>query len=232
MHGCADELRQLLDELRYTDSDRVFFVGDLVARGPDSSGVLRLFRELGAAGVLGNHEDRLLDARSARSQGKPGPRLSPAHQALLEGLSGPDWDLLQALPLTLDLPEHDVRIVHAGLVPGVPLALQKRQDLLKMRALEPDGTATSSWREESWATAYAERPHVVFGHNAVSGLQLHPHATGLDTGCVYGGRLTALVLPAGCPVADVSERTGQLVCVPARRRYVNFGPRFDGKPTA
>jgi hypothetical protein len=52
-------------------------------------------------------------------------------------------------------------------------------------------------REVLWGAAYAGPPHVVFGHNAAPGLQLHPWATGLDTGCVYGGRLTAMILAPG-----------------------------------
>src|SRR5690606_12244856 len=100
-----------------------------------------------------------------------------------------------------------------GVVPGIPLQQQERRDLLKMRALESDGSGTSSWRARSWAADYHDEPHIVFGHNAVSGLQLHPHATGLDTGCVYGGRLTALVLEQGASVLGVEQREAQLVSV-------------------
>ena len=133
--------------------------------------------------------------------------------------------LLENLPLWLDVPEHDTRIVHAGVVPGVPITAQKRRDLLKMRALEHDGTATSSWHKRSWAADYHGPPHVVFGHNAITGLQLHDAATGLDSGCVYGGALSALVLPAEAPVPPPGERTRYIASVPARRRYVDFDPR-------
>ncbi|HEU5077479.1 MAG TPA: metallophosphoesterase, partial [Polyangiaceae bacterium] len=139
VHGCARELERLLEAVQWSSSDRVYFVGDLVARGPKSSAVLRIFRRIQAQGVLGNHEDRLLEARDARRAGRPGPHLSPSHEHLMTRFSDKDWALLEALPLSLDVPEHDVRIVHAGVVPGVPLAQQQRRDLLKMRALEPDG---------------------------------------------------------------------------------------------
>lgn len=227
VHGCADELQDLLQAVQHTADDRVFFVGDLVARGPDSRAVLDICRRTRAQGVLGNHEARLLEARNARRAGELGPRLGPSHAQLMSELSSADWELLEGLPLTLSLAEHGAVIVHAGIVPGVPLDEQKREDLLKMRALEPDGTATSSWRERSWAQDYHGPLHVIFGHNATSGLQLHPYATGLDSGCVYGGALTALMLEPKARVPGIDQRRQSLVSVPARARYVDFGPRFD-----
>ncbi len=229
VHGCAAELEELLAQVEWRPEDRLYFVGDLLARGPDSHGVLDIYRRTGARAVLGNHEDRLLEAHRARQAGRPGPRLGPSHRALLSDLTAADWQLLGELPLTLELDDHEVLIVHAGIVPGVPLGQQSRQDLLKMRAIEADGRATSSWRERSWAADYQGPVHVVFGHNAVSGLQLHPWATGLDSGCVYGGRLTALVLSEGMRVPRPDERSECLVSVEARQRYVNFGPHFDKK---
>ena len=130
VHGCADELEQLLESVSSTEQDSVYFVGDLVARGPKSTRVLALFRELGAAGVLGNHEARLLEARAARREGRAGPRLGPAHERLMTELGSADWELLEQLPLTLDLPGHGICIVHAGVVPGVPLTRQRRPSTL------------------------------------------------------------------------------------------------------
>jgi hypothetical protein len=147
----------------------------------------------------------------------------------MQDLRDDDWALLASWPLHLDLPEHGVRVVHAGVVPGVPIERQRRRDLLKMRALDSDGSGINRWRARSWAADYHEEPHIVFGHNAVSGIQLHPHATGLDSGCVYGGRLTAMVLPQGVSPPPPAEREALLVSVPARRRYVEFGPSPKGK---
>jgi hypothetical protein len=84
VHGCADELSELLGRVGPGAGDQVVFVGDLVARGPDSPGVLRLVRELGARAVRGNHEERLLAARAARRKGEQGPRLGAAHLSVFE----------------------------------------------------------------------------------------------------------------------------------------------------
>jgi hypothetical protein len=212
VHGCADELDDLLLACGATADDRVVLVGDLVAKGPDSRRVVATARRLGALAVRGNHDERVLQHRRAVAAGLPPPRLKPAHQKVVESLEEPDWAYLEALPTWLELTELGVLVVHAGIVPGKPLAEQRTEDLLTMRTLRPDGSASSRLDEgEPWARHYMGPMHVVFGHDAVTGLQRHPFATGLDTGCVYGRALTALVLPGH-----------SLVSVPARRAYVEL----------
>jgi hypothetical protein len=220
VHGCADELARLLGRLGPTTGDRVFFVGDLVARGPDTRRVLALYREVRARSVIGNHEARLLEAHRARLAGTRRPRLPRPEYALLHQLGEEDWALLATLPLHISLPEHDVCIVHAGLFPGIPLEAQDAWTLTHVRSIDPQGRATERHEYEPWAAHYANGPHVVFGHNSRLGLQLWPRATGLDTGCVYGGRLSALVLSAGERVPlDASERRSYLQDVEAARSY-------------
>lgn len=211
VHGCADELEDLLDACALAEGDRLVFVGDLVAKGPDSLRVVRRVMQLGAPCVRGNHEDAVLRARHP-GPGAP-PRLKPTHRAVADALGEPEWQFLESLPFTLTLPELDVLVVHAGVVPSVPLEEQRAVDLMCMRSLRPDGTASTRLEEgRPWAEQWPGPTHVVFGHDAITGLQQHPFATGIDTGCVYGRRLTALSLP-----------DGRLVSVPARRAYVQVG---------
>jgi len=220
VHGCADELQDLLDRLGPTTSDRLCFVGDLVARGPRSREVLATLRALGAGAVRGNHEARLVAARQAHERGERGPRLSPSHERLLAELDDAELEQLAALPLWLDFPEHGVRVVHAGVLPGTPITAQEPEHLLHLRSIHLDGTPSARLGGRRWATLYAGPPHVVFGHDAISGLQLERHAPGLDTGCVYGGALSALVLPRGePPPPDARARQALVVSVPARRAY-------------
>lgn len=220
VHGCVHELGALLERLAPVAGDRVFFVGDLVARGPDSRGVLELYRSVGARSVLGNHEWRLLEARRARQSGARRPRLSSPDYALLHQLGEADWALLAGLPPYLELPEHGACIVHAGLRPGVALSAQDVWTLTHVRSLDADGEPSVRHDLAPWAAAHRDGPHVVFGHNSRLGLQLHPLATGLDTGCVYGGSLSALVLSSAQRVPEDAEQRRQLVCsVPAQRRY-------------
>lgn len=211
VHGCAWELEALLDRLSFSSGDRLVFVGDLVARGPSSLGVLDIARRTGAVIVRGNHEQKLLDWRDHDAE------LGRMHLEVARSLRDVDWRLLETSPLWLDLPEHGARVVHAGVLPRVPIEHQPKHVLLTLRTIDrrghPAGRSGALWGE-----SYQGPPHIVFGHNATPGLQMHAWATGLDTGCVYGGRLTALVLAPGEKIARGRERrTAQLVSQTARR---------------
>lgn len=220
VHSCAAELEELLGRLAVTESDRLYFVGDLVSRGPDPAGVLRLFRGASAKSVVGNHEQKLLEARTARAEGCAIPKLSPSHIHLLDHLEDEDWALLESLPLLLEVPEHAVLLAHAGIVPGVPLDRQDPWLVTHIRSIE-DGKPSERWGRP-WATDYDGPQHVVFGHNARKDPQVHAFATGIDTGCVYGGSLTALVLPEASAPPPAQDRKDALVSVNARKEYVHY----------
>jgi hypothetical protein len=137
-------------------------------------------------------------------------------------LSEEDWQTLEAMPLWVDLPEHGIRVVHAGVVPGLGIEGTPPEAMLKMRTLDNRGR----WSDASdagplWGARYEGMPHVVFGHNAQANPQLHAWATGIDTACVYGGRLTALVLEEGEPMARGDAARGLLKSVPALRAYTH-----------
>ncbi len=198
VHGCNDELGDLLAHAGYTKDDRLVLVGDLVAKGPDSAGVVARARELKALAVLGNHDAAVLS-----------PRANSHHEKVLRTLSPADVKWLEALPLWLDFPALNALVLHGGALPHVPLQRQPKHVLLNLRSIDEAGKA--SLRVDGgvpWASRWPGPRHAVFGHDALRGLQQHPHATGLDTGCVYGNRLTGLWLPEH-----------RLVSVPARRAW-------------
>jgi hypothetical protein len=214
VHGCRREVEDLLGAVRFSAAnDHLVLVGDLVVRGPDARGTLALVRALGGRSVRGNHEQRLLDGRA-------GARIGTQHQRVAAELGEEDWRSIEAMPLWLDLPEHGVRVAHAGVVPGMAVESMPPEALLTIRTI--DGRHRWSDKRDTgvvWGTKYTGPPHVVFGHNAGSEPQLHPWATGLDTGCVYGGRLTALVLDEAEPVPRGESVRSKLVSVPAERSY-------------
>ncbi|MGA3123749.1 MAG: metallophosphoesterase [Polyangiaceae bacterium] len=215
VHGCRAELESLLTAVRFAQgSDRLIFVGDVIARGPDSHGVLAAIERFGATVVRGNHEDKILSARNGIVD------LKGEHQRLAATLSEAEWRILEAMPLWLDVPEHGARIVHAGVVPGRKISSTPRDALLRIRSAEANGRWTDDKNASPlWGELYVGPPHVVFGHNALTDPQLHDWATGIDTGCVYGGRLTAIVLDAGEPMPRGRKARTKLTSVKARERY-------------
>jgi hypothetical protein len=221
VHGCADELSGLFDRVALSSSDQVFLVGDLVSRGPEPRRVLSIVRDVGGRSVVGNHELKLLSVRKKRAAGESVP--TPRQLAgLFETLDGADWSLLESLPLHLDVPEHDVRVVHAGVLPGLPFEKQDPWVLTHIRSVRGDGTPSNDFDGRPWASLYTGSPHLVFGHDARSKLQLWPAATGLDTGCVYGGALSAMVLPTGSRPPAEADRRDAIVSLPARRAYCDL----------
>ena len=209
VHGCLAELDALLRKLALKSRDRVIFVGDLVAKGPDSAGVVRRVRELGAQSVRGNHDARLLQRLHASDDEKAA--LKPKQRAVMDSLGPSDIAFLEACPLWLTLPELGVRVVHAGWVEGVPEHAQNPDLVMNMRTLTPEGEPSTRFDGgRPWASLYEGPEFIVFGHDARRKLQRTPHALGLDTGCVYGGELTAYELPSQ-----------KLVSVPAEKTYVD-----------
>ena len=199
VHGCLWELERLLKKVGFEKGDRLVMVGDLVAKGPDSQGVLELLREREALAVLGNHDAHLLRYRR-------GEEMKRHHEKVAGTLKKADWRWLEERPLYLRFEELGIAVVHGGLMPGVRLKKQKREHLLNLRSIDEDGGPSSRVDGgEPWGRHWKGPEKVLFGHDALRGLQRWRYATGLDTGCVYGRRLTAALFP-GAKLAFVEAK--------------------------
>jgi diadenosine tetraphosphatase ApaH/serine/threonine PP2A family protein phosphatase len=196
VHGCADELHTLLKRCRVTESDRVIFVGDLIGRGPQSRQVLNIVREYRAQSVLGDYEAALLEWKSYVDRDMTPPALDPALFSVSISLVQEDWDFLKTLPLYIRIPEYNSVVVHGGFLPNIPIEEQNRETMLTLKTVESDADGDDTRvKLDLWASAWQGPEVVFFGHNECIGLQRHPKAIGLDTGCVFGGELTTFVLP-------------------------------------
>lgn len=216
VHGCIDELDRLLERCAPARGDVVVSVGDLVNKGPESVAVVRRCRENGIQAVVGNHDDLLLRCIAARREGDD-DEFPDGVRKIARKLDDEDIAWLEALPTSIPLPALGALVVHAGMRPGVPLERQERAHLLTMRSIRADGTISKRVDEGvPWASLWTGPEHVVFGHDAVRGLQEWPYATGIDTACVYGQRLTALELPAR-----------RLVSVTAKKVYAEPGRALE-----
>ena len=201
IHGCGRELEALLDGLRLGTGDTTVFLGDYVDRGPDVGGVverlLALAQDPGVSSVFlrGNHEDMLLGylgrgGHYGEAFLANGGDVTLASYGVSGGTSPERF--VAALPEAhLEFfsqtryfhAEERYLLVHAGIRPGRPLARQVPHDLLWIR-------------DEFIAAPHDLGVTVVFGHTPCREVLVDlPYKIGIDTGCVYGGRLTALELP-------------------------------------
>ncbi|MCM3871450.1 MAG: metallophosphoesterase [Pyrinomonadaceae bacterium] len=185
IHGCYDELMDLLAQLDFGPGDRLVSVGDLITKGPKDREVLELFiTDSRFTAVIGNHDLALrrvwngenLDLKAAQKE---------THREL-----GPDKDsflpYLNSLPFMIDLGSH--LVVHAGVRPNVELHSQTTEDLTQIRTLGEDRESKDG---KPWYEAYHGEKFVLFGHWPASEPRRGQMALGLDTGCVYGHQLTA-----------------------------------------
>ena len=259
LQGCYDDLRRLLDRLRFVPGpDRIWLTGDLVNRGPGSLAALRFVRELGAHAitVLGNHELHLLAVAAGGGRGvRTGDTLD-------EILGAADRDELLAWLAARPLLHADAdlgwTLVHAGLPPQWDLVTAHRLAREVEAALATDpvalygamyGDQPDRWSPDlagterlrfaincftrlryctadgqlllklkgppenappgaqPWFAVPGRRSageRIVFGHWSALGLRDSHGAYSLDTGCVWGGALTALRLDASEPPVQVS----------------------------
>ena len=212
VHGCIDELQDLLRQCDFRPGDLVVFLGDLVCKGPDSIAVVQMAREIGAIGVRGNHDFEVVRWQQAIISGVDPPVFGSEHYQIASCLSKADMNWMHSLPWYISCKSLSALFVHAGFVSGIRLAKQNPRLMMNMRSILPDGTVTSKFFNNwPWARLWDGPQTVLFGHDADRGLQQYEHAIGLDTGCVYGGRLTACILP---------EK--KLVSVSAKRAYFKY----------
>ncbi len=223
VHGCLDELKDLLDRVfKANDKEKttVIFVGDLVNKGPFSAETVEYVRTMeNTYCVRGNHDDYVV------KRGQSGFKAQPWEAKLTQE----DREYLKNLPYSISLPSLNAMVVHAGIVPGKAVQEQKEFDMMMMRNVVADEDrlhlkALIHLEEgEAWAAVWNKQcqetvamggsapQHVYFGHDAKRLLQTYEFATGLDTGCCYGKELTAVVLGE-----DVEKC---FVTVPAREVY-------------
>jgi len=260
VQGCQQSLEALLGRIDYRpDRDRLWFVGDLVNRGPRSVEVLRFVRDLDPVVVLGNHDLHLLAVAA-------GARPTKRSDSFMDVLEAPDREALLAWlahrPLMTRDDDAGWAMVHAGLPPAWDVETAER----RAREIEPQlrryytsgdflaqmyGDCPNRWDEglegmdrlrfainaftrlrfcdpsgvlaldhsgppgsqpepfQPWYELWSDTSHrIVFGHWSALGAGDHGTAVSTDSGCVWGGRLTAVRLDAA-PVEFFSVDCGE-----------------------
>ncbi len=215
VHGCFDELIELIEQLGYrfenglpvhSEGRRLAFVGDAMDRGPKSLAVLQLLFDMQDADILhyspGNHCNKLYRF----FKGNPvellhGLEMTVAEWRQLEKGQQQQFKnrflrFYEALPLYHRLRD-DLIVVHAGL----------RQDMIgqalsrRIITFALYGEITGKYHSDgrpvrgNWAKTYNGDPWIVYGHTPVKTPYFQNHSVNIDTGCVFGGMLTALRFP-------------------------------------
>ncbi len=196
IHGCYDELIELLEQIEAVEDDLIISVGDIVDRGPKTLQVFDYFQARKNVVVLmGNHERKHIFGPMSLAQ-------KITRQAL-----GKDYARIR---VTMKLfpyyyEDNDIIVVHAALLPGVPLPEQKEEILCGtmggMRQLK------HLLNGEKWYETYDSHKPVVFGHKVMGKNPFVYQDTifGIDTGACHGGWLTAIVVP-GFKIYSVKAR--------------------------
>jgi Calcineurin-like phosphoesterase. len=187
IHACFREFQELLELVGPGASDRLILMGDLVNKGPDPGGVVRTVRSLGCLCLRGNHENDHLRWHAGAAR----PKDDSVRTRKL--MTADDYAgylaMAEAMPLFLE--DAGLVAVHGAVVPGIPLSEQSPA------LLTGDETPDPAWKDG----IDLGRPLVV-GHKRYRRDFSKPCIApgkfyGIDTGCVYGGALTALEMPSG-----------------------------------
>ncbi len=186
IHGCLEPLRRLVDQIHSSETDEVVFIGDYVDRGPDSKGVIDYLLTLQGryTFLMGNHERMFLDFLQGKERFL---FLYNGGEATLESYGGvgniPASHLAFLNRLVLYYETDDYLFVHGGIRPGILIQDQDPKDLLWIR-------------EEFYAYPGRYAKPVVFGHTPMREVLMEEDRIGIDTACVYGNKLTCLILPS------------------------------------
>lgn len=226
IHGCLTEFNNLLDKLNYNpNEDRIILVGDLIDRGPDSVGVVRKARLLNLECVMGNHEHKFLKWYKTF-----GTKVDVYDEkSYYKEFLPQDIDYIFKMPTYIQV--GNFIIVHAGLKPNIPINKQSKDDLLYLRYTDKNRKFISLKKVFSlgkevtgahfWTEFWQGPESVIYGHNVNSFdnpliEKITPEITcyGIDTGCCFGGHLTAFIL-----------ETKEIIQVKAKKVYYQSG--FD-----
>jgi len=200
IHGCYDEFLSLRNQINPQKNDIEVCVGDIITKGVHSLETLRYIQENGILSVLGNHEDKIIRYLKHRESPKKNPiSLDDDEQHIVDNLTHKDIAFLRSLPFFLRF--GDITIVHGGLQNSMvleSLSSREHQKLLRLRYLDQEGhfVAHGEETDESifWADMYdGNQGFVVYGHQWFDEPKIGKNAIGIDTGCVYGNKLSAII---------------------------------------
>uniref|UniRef100_UPI00404916DD metallophosphoesterase n=1 Tax=Flavobacterium sp. TaxID=239 RepID=UPI00404916DD len=232
VHGCNQELNSLINKIDLTVADKLYFIGDLIDKGPDSFGVIQtvynLTKKFDVKLILGNHEEKFLRFIKNKKENEKAFKTMTnieEFELLYKQISEPQLEMIRNAYFYYKIEEIDFMLMHAGIPNGIELmhkgflkygtdvgkASKKIRLLTMTRYLDKNGDFLSLGQQSEGQYFWAEKYNgkygtIIFGHEAFIGSEVknYENAIGIDTGCVYGGSLTALVVDESNSPSTVS----------------------------
>lgn len=220
VHGCIEEFKELLAALQWLSLDAIYCAGDLINRGPDSNAVVEECIARKIVTIRGNHEDSILSHRKGWVERGVLPK-NPIKAATVQQLSPAAWEYLASTQKMLIRDDEKLVVVHGGLWPKIEWWKQPI-NVIRAQLIDPSNLEKTRWwgqdapehkcgktEEESyaegfrrWYELYDHEYTVVYGHSVWHQPRIHQNpgsgpTIGVDTGCVFGGSLTAAIVMGG-----------------------------------
>jgi len=222
IHGCIEELEELLKKIELNKSDKLYLIGDLIDKGLNSVAVVKKIYQLSLIHsvvlILGNHEEKFLRYIKNKDSNRSALQEMQNVQEfddLLKHLSYNEIEMVQSSFLYYSIPKINVLLVHGGIPENINISkgnsllwndipkerIKKLRLLMMTRMLNEKGDFLGlndvAQNMYFWADKYDGRfGDVVFGHQPFIGktVKQFSNAIGIDTGCVFGGALSALII--------------------------------------
>jgi hypothetical protein len=239
IHGCINELEKLLKKIHFRPDDSLYFLGDLIDKGPDSVNVVKKVYELSLKHntklIFGNHEEkffRFLKKKENNNSSLQTMTNTEEFEKLALELTKEEINFLMSGCFYFRIEKINIFLVHAGIPDNTELdptleirfgdrfgkELKKLRLLTMTRMLNKNGSFLGLNQTEEgmyfWAEKYdGKYGRVIFGHQPYINNKVHyfPNAVGIDTGCVFGGALTAILI--------CENLTEMLIQEPAEKKY-------------
>lgn len=212
IHGCLEELEELLDKIKYTPKEhRLIIIGDLVDRGPYSAKVVQKIRKMNVECAVGNHDSkatRWLKHYEALNgtNGHPMKKVKPHDYEEYLKLSVDDVNWMKSLPSKIHIKDN-YWAIHAGCVPNIPFDKQKYDSLIRVRYVDKAGKMLTLPKDRKkpensfyWTELWNQPYNIIYGHHVHENNEpridrnANNICIGIDTGSCFGGYLTAFYL--------------------------------------
>ena len=211
IHGCYQEFIDLRKKINPLEVDIETCVGDVITRGKDSIKILRYIQKNNIRSTIGNHENKIIRYLKHEKSGIKNPiKLDQDERKIISELSVSDVNFMNSMPLFIKFGR--ITVLHAGVQNHFnldSLSKEEKSKVLRLRYISKNYNFIPFGEEDGdsvfWSEVYNGRQGlIVYGHQVFEKVKIDKHSLGIDTGCVYGNKLSAVVFSDTDNVEDYS----------------------------